>query len=88
MAVPLLAIDLGMGPEPELVLMADPFPAFARVDGRWRQIGHFGFRGPLLKADEIAALLQRGDVRPVERAWSDLRVGDRKGILMLRPDEP
>jgi hypothetical protein len=36
MAVPLLAIDLGMGPEPELVLMADPFPAFALVDGRWR----------------------------------------------------
>ena len=88
MAVPLLAIDLGMGPEPELVLMAEPFPAFALVDGRWRQIGYFSFSGLPAKADEIAALLQRGDVRPVERAWSDLRFGDRKGILMLRPDQP
>lgn len=86
--IPLLAIDLGMGPEPELVLMAEPFPAFALVDGGWRQVGHFSFGGPLLKADEIAALLQRGDARPVERAWSDLRLGDRKGILLLRPDAP
>jgi len=87
-AVPLLAIDLGMGPEPELVLMASPFPAFATVDGRWRQIGNFSFGGPLASADEIAALLQRGDVRPVERAWSDLRFGDRRGVLVLRPDQP
>ena len=87
-AVPLLAIDLGMGAEPELVLMAAPFPAFAAVDGRWRQIGYFSFGGPPVMADEIAALLQRGDVRRVERAWSDIRLGDRKGVLMLRPDEP
>ena len=36
----------------------------------------------------LSEILQRGDVRRVERAWSDIRLGDRKGVLMLRPDEP
>lgn len=80
-AVPLLAIDLGMGPEPELILMAFPFPAFAVVDGRWRQIGWFDFNGLTIKPDEITALLQRGDARPAERVWSDLRLGTRRGTL-------
>jgi hypothetical protein len=84
-AVPLLAIDLGMGPEPELIVMAYPFPAFALVDGKWRQIGKFDFN-VVPKAEEITALLQRGDVRPAARVWNDLRIGDRRGVLMLRTD--
>jgi hypothetical protein len=84
-SVPLLAIDLGMGSEPELILMAYPFPAFALVDGRWRHIGQFNLNG-VPSPEEIAALLQRGDVQPAARIWSDLRFGDRKGVLMLRTD--
>jgi hypothetical protein len=84
-AVPLLAIDLGLSPEPELVLMAYPFPAFALVEGAWRQIGQFNFDGAL-KPDELVALMRRGDVRPATRVWNDLRLGDRKGTLILRQD--
>lgn len=84
--VPLLAIDLGMGPEPELILMAFPYPAFAVVDGRWRQIGQLGF-GDALTPEEITALVRRGDVRSTPRVWSDLLFGDRKGVLMLRTDQ-
>jgi hypothetical protein len=83
--VPLLAIDLGMGAEPELVLMAYPFPAFARVDGRWRQIGAFDFaRTP--RPEEITALLERGDVGAAARVWSDLRLGDRKSVFTPQTD--
>jgi hypothetical protein len=81
----LLAIDLGLGPEPELVLMAYPFPAFALVEGTWRHIGQFNFDGAL-KPDELVALMRRGDVRPATRVWNDLRLGDRKGTLILRQD--
>jgi hypothetical protein len=83
--VPLLAIDLGMGPEPELILMAFPYPAFAAVDGRWRQIGRLGF-GDALTPEEITAFVRRGDVRSTPRVWSDLQIGDRRAVLMLRTD--
>ncbi len=89
-AVPLLAIDLGMGPEPELILMTAPFPTFAFVDGKWRQIGRFSF-DDALKPEEIVALLERGDIQPAARVWSDLRFrnrsgGNRSAVLMLRTD--
>ena len=87
-----LAIDLGMGPEPELVLMAAPFPVFAVVDGRWRQIGQFNFNGGFLKADEIGLggldlLRQRrgalGEVGGLD-VLPDLRSGNLEGSTVGR----
>ena len=84
--VPLLIIDLGADPFPEYVLMAAPFPVFTQYEGKWRQIGQINFAHPNPQPEDLQRWLASGDVAVVPRPWSDLRLGDRSGALMLRTE--
>lgn len=85
-SVPLLAIDLGMDPSPEYVVMVSPYPVFALTEGKWRQIGQLSFIGGSPKPEEFQHLLERGDHAAVRRQWDDLRLGEKTGMLMLRTE--
>lgn len=85
-AVPVLAIDLGADPSPEYVLMVAPYPVFVQSEGKWRQLGQINFSGAQPKPEELQRLLETGDHAALPRQWSDLKLGDKSGILMLRTD--
>lgn len=81
--VPLVAVDLGSDPQPEVILAAAPYPVFAYAAGKWRQIGQLNFAGPPPAPEELQRLLEQSDFAALPRRWSDVRVGDKSGRLVL-----
>lgn len=82
--VPMIMVDLGGDQEPEVILIAAPYPVFAYTEDKWHQIGQINFTGPAQKPEEIQRLLEESNFAAVPRQWSDLRLGDKSGMLVLR----
>lgn len=82
--VPMVALDLGGDPQPEVIFMAAPYPVFAYAEGKWRQIGQLNFTGPAPKPEEMQRLLEDSNFAAIPRQWNDVRVGDKSGMLVLR----
>lgn len=82
--VPMVALDIGGDPQSEVIFMAAPYPVFTYAEGKWRQIGQLNFTGPVPKPEEMQRLLEESNFAAIPRHWSDVRVGDKSGMLVLR----
>lgn len=82
--VPMVALDIGGDPQPEVIFMAAPYPVFTYKEGKWHQVGQLNFAGPTPKPEEMQRLLEDSNFATIPRQWSDVRVGDKSGMLVLR----
>lgn len=82
--VPMIAVDLGGDPQPEFIFMAAPYPVFTYVEDKWRQIGQINFTGPVQRPEDIQRLLEESNFAAIPNVWSNLRLGDKAGMLVLR----
>jgi hypothetical protein len=84
--VPLVAINLGGGDAQEYVLMVRPYAVFASGPQGWRQVGQINFTGAYIKDEDVEKLVQKGEFSALPRQWSDLKLGDKVGNLILRQE--
>lgn len=85
--VPMITMNLGGDQQLEVILMAAPYPVFTYEKGKWRQIGMISFTEKVQKPEEILRLLEASNFAAVPRVWSDLRLGDKQGVLILRASD-
>jgi len=83
----LLAIDLSNGPGLEYVLLSPPYLVFTHEPDGWRQVGQLQFEGIPSSPSEVKKSLANHDYAVELRRWSDLKLGEHLGGVLLLPAE-
>jgi hypothetical protein len=82
--IDLLVMDLGSGPEPELLILHSPFLVFTRDSGGWRELGKLELPGGWPREKEIRDAIDHQKLKVLPHAWQDILIAGRRGTLVER----
>jgi len=82
--IDLLVMDLGSGPEPEVLILHSPFLVFTKEAGVWREVGKVELSSGWPREKEILDAIDQKKIKVLPHTWQDIMIAGRRGTLVER----
>jgi hypothetical protein len=77
-------MDLGSGPEPEVLILHSPFLVFTKEAGGWREVGKVELSSGWPREKEVLDAIDQKMIKVLPHTWQDIMIAGRRGTLVER----